>query len=378
MSAPLAGLKVLDLSRVLAGPFATMTLADLGAEVVKVEPPGGDDTRRFGPPFSGGISTYFLSVNRGKRSIVLDLKTPGDLGICRDLAARADILIENFRPGVMERLGLGPQEIRRENPTIIYCRISAFGQEDPRPGYDVVMQHASGIPSITGEPGEEAMKCGASIADLVSGHNAVEGILAALYRRASTGEGALVEVRLMDSIRAMLAYHAGSWLNAGAVPARIGNGHVSVHPYGVYHGADGAFVLAVAQDVQFRALCGLLELPGLLLDPRFQTNPGRVEHRGPLDEALAPALAARPVGALLVALEAAGIPAGPVNDVPGALEGAPIVWQPHPSAGQPGAPERVGSLPTGFQLDEAPWFSERPPPGEAGAHRKEVLEDWLG
>ena len=373
MSAPLAGIKVLDFSRVLSGPFATMTLADLGADVVKVEDPrAGDDTRGFGPPFVAGVSTYFLSVNRGKRSIALDLKKPDDRATARALAEQADVVIENFRPGVMERLGLGAEALRAANPGLIYCCISGFGRAVDRPGYDLMVQGLSGIPSLTGAADGPPNKCGASVADLVSGSNAVQGILAALFRRERTGEGALVDVSMLDGQLALLTYHASAYVNAGKVPGRIGNAHPSIHPFCTYATADGHINVCVGNDSLWATFCGVLAEPGWVSDPRFATNPSRVAHRQDLDALLAPRFATAPTAAWLAALEEAGIPCGPMATVAEALDGATLVEHPHPAGGPP-----VRTVPLPFAIDEAPRAAERGAPA-LGQHRDEVLADWLG
>ncbi len=372
MSAPLAGIKVLDFSRVLSGPFATMTLADLGADVVKVEDPrAGDDTRGFGPPFVAGVSTYFLSVNRGKRSIALDLKKPEDRATARALAEQADVVIENFRPGVMERLGLGAEALRAANPGLIYCCISGFGRAVDRPGYDLMVQGLSGIPSLTGAADGPPNKCGASVADLVSGSNAVQGILAALFRRERTGEGALVDVSMLDGQLALLTYHASAYVNAGKVPGRIGNAHPSIHPFCTYPTADGHINVCVGNDSLWATFCGVLAEPAWVSDPRFATNPSRVAHRKDLDALLAPRFATAPTAAWLAALEEAGIPCGPMATVAEALDGAALVEHPHPAGGPP-----VRTVPLPFAIDEAPRAAERGAPA-LGQHRDEVLADWL-
>ncbi len=370
MSAPLAGIKVLDLTRVLAGPFATMTLADLGADVVKVErPESGDDTRRFGPPFSQGVSTYFLSVNRGKRSIALDLKSPEGLATVRALARVADVVIENFRPGVMERLGLGVEQLRSENPRLVYCCISALGRDQPAAGYDIMVQGLSGIPSLTGD-GTEPWKCGASIADLVSGMNAVQGILAALVRRDRTGKGALVDVSMLDGQMALLTYHASAWLNAGVEPQAWGNQHASIHPYGAYPTETGWLILAIGNDGLFEKLCEQLGVDWHL-DPRFARNEDRVRNREALDVLLTAITEGRPLTAWLTVLSEAGIPSGPMNSVREALAQGPLLEHPHP-----GGKGKVRTCLPGFRLDDAPKGAERGPP-RIGEHGSAVLADWI-
>ena len=372
MTAPLEGLKVLDFSRVLAGPFATMHLADLGAEVVKVERPGtGDDTRAFGPPFSQGVSTYFLAINRGKRSITLDLKTPEGRQTARKLADRADVVIENFRPGVMGRLGLGPEVLRASNPGLVYCSISGFGREVERAGYDLVIQGMGGIPSISGEPEGSPMKCGASIADLVTGLYAVQGILAALQRREKTGTGGLVDVPMIDGQVALLTYHASGLLNAGAHPRRLGNHHPSIHPYGTYEAADGHLNIAVGNDRLFGAFARAMGHSEWVDDSRFAKNADRVANRPELDPQINAILARRTVNEWCDLFQEAGVPAGPINSVADAVSLVDLVEHPHP-AGE----GVVQTAPLPFKLDGAERAARLPPPA-LGEHTKEVLSDWL-
>jgi crotonobetainyl-CoA:carnitine CoA-transferase CaiB-like acyl-CoA transferase len=372
MTSPLDGVRVLDFSRVLAGPYATMYLADLGADVVKVERPGsGDDTRTFGPPFSQGVSTYFLSVNRGKRSIELDLKSEAGRAQAMELSAQADVVIENFRPGVMERLGLGPDVLRSKNPKLIYCSISGFGRNVPRAGYDLVIQGMGGIPSITGGPDGVPAKCGASIADLVTGLNAVQGILAALYRRERTGEGGLVDVPMIDGQAALLTYHASGLLNAGSVPGRLGNHHPSIHPYGSYSADDGFLNIAVGNDRLFIAFAGALGHPEWAADTRFVKNADRVANRLILDELIAGVLKGKTVQQWCETLDAAGVPAGPINTVAQALEQVDLVEHDHP-----GGEGKVKTVPLPYRLDGAGRAAALPPP-RLGAHTEEVLQEWL-
>jgi crotonobetainyl-CoA:carnitine CoA-transferase CaiB-like acyl-CoA transferase len=372
MSAPLEGVRVLDFSRVLAGPFATMHLADLGADVVKVERPEfGDDTRSFGPPFSDGVSTYFLSINRGKRSICLDLKDPGDREIAMELSDQADVVIENFRPGVMERLGLGPEVLRGRNPRLVYCSIRGFGRDVARAGYDLVIQGMGGIPSITGAPDGAPAKCGASIADLVTGLYGVQGILAALFRRERTGKGALVDVPMIDGQVAMLTYHASGLLNGGATPTRLGNHHPSIHPYGSYRAADGFLNIAIGNDRLFKVFAQTMGQPEWEQDTRFAKNVDRVAHRGELDAMIGGILGGGTVQAWCDLFLAAGVPAGPINTVAEALEQVELVEHAHPSG-----KGRVRTAPLPFRVDGAPRAAALPPP-VLGAHTEAVLKDWL-
>lgn len=370
----LAGIRVLDFSRVLAGPYASMHLADLGADVLKVEHPvRGDDTRAYGPPFVDGVSTYFLSVNRGKRSVALDLKDPADRNRARALAAKADVVLENFRPGVMDRLGLGPAALRAEHPGLVYCTIRAFSDpEDPRPGYDLMMQALSGVPSITGAPGTPPAKCGASIADLASGMNAIQGVLAALLRRERTGQGAHVVVSIMEAQRSLLTYHAGAWLNAGSAAPRLGNAHRSIHPFCVYAAREGHLALCIGNDALWGRFCAVLGEPGWATDPRFATNLARVEHRAAVDALLAPRFAQESAGTWADRLLAAGVPAAAMATVPEALAGAETVAHPHPVTGAP-----VRSLPLPLLVDGARPVADRGP-AALGADTEAALADWLG
>jgi crotonobetainyl-CoA:carnitine CoA-transferase CaiB-like acyl-CoA transferase len=317
-------LRVVDFSRILAGPFATMMLGDLGAEVTKVERPGsGDDTRSWGPPFDEtGRATYFQSVNRNKQSVALDLADAGDLERARELVAAADVLVENFRPGTMERLGLGYDELRRASPRLVYCSITGFGggAGATLPGYDLLLQALGGLMSITGEPDGEPQKVGVALVDVLAGLFATVGILAALRHRDDTGEGQRVEVDLLSSLLAALVNQGSAHTLTGAVPARMGNAHPSISPYELYAAADGELVLAVGNDRQFARLCDTLGVPELAADPRFADNAGRVVARVALRVELERALAARGAHEWAERLNEAGVPAGTVNDVGQAFE----------------------------------------------------------
>jgi crotonobetainyl-CoA:carnitine CoA-transferase CaiB-like acyl-CoA transferase len=321
--AALADLRILDFSRVLAGPLATMVLADLGAEVTKVERPGtGDDTRAWGPPYDDrGEATYFGSVNRNKRSVVLDLADPADVGRARALAAESDVVVENFRPGVLDRLGLGAEQLRADRPELVFCSITGFGAGAGAalPGYDLLVQALGGLMSITGTPDGEPQKVGVALVDVITGLFASVGILAALRHRDRTGEGQLVEVDLLSCLLAALVNQGSAYTLAGAVGGRMGNAHPSIAPYELLGTADGELVLAVGTDRQFAALCDVVGVPELAADERFATNPARVAHRDELREALQAALAARPAAEWAPELTAARVPAGQVNDVAGAF-----------------------------------------------------------
>lgn len=319
----LGPLRVLDFSRVLAGPFATMLLADLGAEVTKVERPGtGDDTRSWGPPNdASGTATYFLSVNRNKTSIVLDLADLRDRARARGLALASDVVVENFRPGVMDRLGLGAEELRAANPALVYCSITGFGRcaGAAQPGYDLLVQAVGGLMSITGEPDGEPQKVGVAVVDVLAGLFATVGVLAALRHRDATGEGQRVEVDLLSSLLAALVNQGSAYTCAGVTPTRLGNRHPSIAPYELVPCADREIALAVGTDRQFAALCTVLGDDATARDPRFATNPDRVRHRDDLRAVLCRHLARRPATDWAADLIAAGVPAGVVNDVAGAF-----------------------------------------------------------
>lgn len=354
---PLTGVRVLDLTRVLAGPFCTMLLGDMGAEVIKIEEPGkGDDTRRW-PPFTGGEATYFMSVNRGKQSVTLNLKAPEGLAILKRLAARSDVLVENFRPGTMERLGLGHRALARLNPRLVYCSISGFGESGPeahRPGYDLIVQGESGIMDLTGFPDGPPVKVGNSIADLVAGLSAAHGIVLALLARTRTRRGQKVEIAMLDVMASLLTYQAGIYFGTGQRPARKGNQHPSIVPYEVFKVSDAYVTIGVANNALWKQFCAALERPELATDPRFDTEAGRVEHREELVPLLSAILATRTADEWLKRLEAAGVPAGRIKSVAEVCESehllarGMIVRLPHPTAGHVtvmGVPVRLGATP---------------------------------
>jgi crotonobetainyl-CoA:carnitine CoA-transferase CaiB-like acyl-CoA transferase len=323
MASALSNLRVLDFSRVLAGPFATMMLGDLGAEVIKVERPRvGDETRSWGPPFDEqGRATYFQAVNRNKRSVTLDLRDPEDLERARELAAASDVLVENFRPGVLDGFGLGYDDLRISHPELIYCSITGFGPGAgaAMPGYDLLVQAVGGLMSITGSPQGEPQKVGVAIVDVVAGLFATTGILAALHHRDQSGEGQHVEVNLLSSLLAALVNQGSAFTVGSVVAGRMGNAHPSIAPYELFATASGELVVAVGNDRQFEALCDVLNGPELAADPRFATNSVRVLHRNQLRAALATRLAARPAAEWAQLLTAARVPAGAVNDIAGAF-----------------------------------------------------------
>lgn len=315
---PLEGVLVADFSRVLAGPLCTMTLADLGARVIKVERPGaGDDTRSWGPPWSATGATYFESVNRNKESVCLDLADPEDQVLARELALRADVLVENFKPGGLERLGLGYAELSTENPGLVYASISGFGSSGGRdiPGYDFIVQAVGGLMSITGEADGSPYKAGVALVDVLTAKDATIAVLAALRAREHTGQGSHVQVNLLSSLQGALANQAQAYLGAGVVPGRMGNAHPSIVPYQLLECADGPLAVACGNDGQFARLARELGAPELAQDDRFRTNSARVEHRGELIPRLEQLLAAAPSHEWQDRLTRAGVPAGRVAGI---------------------------------------------------------------
>jgi crotonobetainyl-CoA:carnitine CoA-transferase CaiB-like acyl-CoA transferase len=358
-------LVVLDFSRVLAGPLATMLLGDFGARVVKIErPQTGDDTRAWGPPYApDGQATYFQSVNRNKHSEAIDLSARAGRDHARALAATADVVVENFRPGVMDRLGLGYAELRAANPRLVFCSITGFGRGGGAalPGYDLLVQALGGLMSITGSPDAEPQKVGVALVDVIAGLFACTGILIALRQRERSGRGQRVEVDLLSALLAALVNQGSAYTQAGVVGRRMGNAHPSIAPYEVFAAGDGDMVLAVGNDRQFGALCTVLAVPDLAADSRFATNPARVANRAALREALERALAGRGVEEWVAELTAAGVPAGRVNDIAAAFGLAarlglePIV----PVAGS----DRTAHLTRNpIRLSETPASYRLPPP----------------
>jgi crotonobetainyl-CoA:carnitine CoA-transferase CaiB-like acyl-CoA transferase len=363
------GIRIVDFSRVLAGPLATMVLGDLGADVIKVERPGiGDETRSWGPPHDGrGESTYFQSVNRNKASVTIDLATDAGRAHARGLAAGADVVVENFRPGVMEGLGLDYVALSAEDPGLVYCSITGFGAgEGARlPGYDLLVQALGGLMSITGTPDGEPQKVGVALVDVITGLFASVGILAALRHREATGEGQLVSLDLFSCLLAALVNQGSGYTVAGVVPGRMGNTHPSISPYEVFPTGDGELVLAVGNDRQFAILCELIGAPELATDARFATNADRVTHRDELRTALIARLSARPAVEWAETLTDARVPAGVVNDVAGAFALAqaigldPIV--PVPRADGSGTTVALTRNPIGLSRTP-PTYRSAPPP----------------
>jgi crotonobetainyl-CoA:carnitine CoA-transferase CaiB-like acyl-CoA transferase len=366
---------VADFSRVLAGPFAAMVLGDLGAEVIKVERPSGDDTRSWGPPWApDGTSTYYQSVNRNKRSIVLDLADGRDRVLAARLIERSDVLIENFRPGTLERFGLGEETTRAANPRLVSCSLTGFGSGAGAalPGYDLLVQAVGGLMSVTGQEQGPPTKVGVALVDVIAGLFATVAILAALAERERSGIGQRAEVSLLGSLLAALVNQASGFLGAGVIPARMGNRHPSIAPYESFASADGEIVVAVGNDRQFLSLCRELGCTALATDARFATNAARVEHHADLVAELGPLIGQRPGAALAQTLSAAGVPCGPVNDVSGAFAlasslGLPSIVEMAEGARQVASP---------IALDATPPSYRRIPPA-LGADG-EALRTWLG
>lgn len=373
---PLAGVLVADFSRVLAGPYATMLLADLGADVIKVESPGGDETRTWMPPVRDGVSTYYLGINRGKRSIALDLRDAGDAELARELARRADVLIQNFRPGGLAKYGLDFDAVRATNPGVVYSSISGFGAGAGAavPGYDLMVQAISGLMSLTGAPDGPPYRAGISVFDVMAGNHAVIGILAALRHRDATGEGQHVEVNLLSSALSGLVNHSSAYVAGGVVPYRMGNAHPSVFPYEPLPTADHDLIVAAANDGQFRRLCTVLGIPEVADDPRFARNAGRTEHREQLRPLLVERLATRGAVEWFELLVEAGVPSGPINTIDGGFAMARrFELEPVVEVGEGERALPMARHPIGFSATPA---SYRLPPPELDEHGAE-LRTWL-
>ncbi|MFB7327873.1 CaiB/BaiF CoA transferase family protein [Streptomyces sp. NPDC056190] len=375
---PLSGVLVADFGRVLAAPYATMLLADLGADVIKVEHPAtGDDTRAWGPPHAHDEATYFLSVNRNKRSLALDLRDEPDRRRATELARRADVLFENFRPGTMHKYGLGYGQVRSVNPGIVYCSITGFGAGPGAafPGYDLLIQAVGGLMSVTGPAPGQPVKTGVALVDVLTGLHAAMGVLAALRHRDATGEGQHVEVNLLSSLLSSLVNQAAAYTLAGQVPGILGNRHPSIAPYDVYQAKDQPFVIAVGNDRQFAALCRGLGAPELTDDTRFATNPDRVARVDELAELLGELLAARTAVEWFEHLTPLGVPCGPVNDLAQAFDLADrLSLAPRAAVtGDEGSPMDLVANP--ISLSRTPPRYDRRPP-RLGEHTSEVA-DWL-
>jgi crotonobetainyl-CoA:carnitine CoA-transferase CaiB-like acyl-CoA transferase len=378
---PLHGLLVVDLTRVLSGPYCTMLLADMGARVIKIERPNrGDDTRAWGPPFVGDESAYFLSINRNKESLTLDLKQPAARTILERLLDRADVLAENFRPGAMERLGFGYDEVAARWPRLVYCSISGFGQTGPRrdqPGYDAVVQAEAGLMSITGDADGPAYRLGVAIGDIVSGMFAAQGVAMALLARERTGRGQRVDVGMLDSTAALLTYQAGSYFATGLAPERMGNRHPTIVPYETFAASDGEFVLAVGNDDQWQRCCRVVGLVELAADPRFTTNRERVRNYDVLRPLLADRLRSRTRAAWIEALTAEGVPCGAVRDVAEVLEDPQIAARSMVEAAEHATLGSVRVLGVPVKLSDTPG-SVRTAPPTLGQHTDQILRNDLG
>jgi crotonobetainyl-CoA:carnitine CoA-transferase CaiB-like acyl-CoA transferase len=380
MPKPLDGVKVLDLTRVLAGPYCTMLLADMGADVVKVERPGtGDDTRAYGPPFLNGESAYFLSINRNKRSLTLNLKHDKGLHILRRLLETADVVVENFRPGTMEDFGFGYEAVQQFNPRLIFCSISGYGHTGPDsdlPGYDLIIQGEGGTASLTGDPNGPPYKVGTSQADIIAGMMGFQGILLALLARMQTGRGQKVDIGMLDCQVALLTYQAGIYFATGECPTRMGNQHPTITPYETYRCQDGYINLACGNDSMWRTFCRAVGQTAWAEDARFRTNADRVQHRRQLSALLEPVMLQKTAQEWIELLRAHGIPCGRIQSVREVCESPQVraremvVTLEHPKAGQ----MRVTGVP--IKLSDTPGAVDTPPP-LLGEHTSQVLTDWL-
>ncbi|MDJ1009367.1 MAG: CoA transferase [Paracoccaceae bacterium] len=364
MERPLAGLRVVELARVLAGPWAGQTLSDLGAEVIKIESPDGDDTRAWGPPFverdGDRSAAYFHAANRGKRAISLDLKTDEGRTTLTSIVRGADALIENFKTGALDRMGIGYDALSAVNPGLVWCSITGFGQTGPyarRAGYDYIVQGMSGLMSVTGEPDGQPMKTGVAITDLFAGLYGVIALQAALAQRARTGQGQKIDLSLLDTGLAMTANQAMNYLATGMAPGRLGNAHPNLVPYQVFPAADGWLIVAVGNDAQFGRLCGLLGLPELASDPDHRNNDSRVRNRAALTERLAARTSAFAVDRLLALCEAEGVPAGPINDLEQVFADPQVI-----ARGMEISPGGVPGVRTPLAFSQAELDLERPSP----------------
>lgn len=381
MPGPLHGVTVVDLSRILAGPYCTMMLGDMGAEIIKIEQPGsGDDTRTWGPPWAGGESAYYLAINRNKRSLTLNLKRPRARELLLRLVARADVVIDNFKVGGLDQLGLGWETLRAANPRLVHCSISGYGPDGPyaeRPGYDFIAQAMGGLMSVTGEPDGPPLKLGVAAADMTTGMFACIAILAALHHRDETGEGQHLDVSLLESIVAWLANIGSSYLVAGVEGRRFGNAHPNVVPYRLFEASDKWFVVACGNDRQFAALSKIVQRPELAEDSRFTTNAGRVTNRELLEPLLVSIFTSRPAQSWIDGLLAAGVPAGPVNSVsevfedPQVLARQMLIELDHPTIG------RLRQTGFPFKFSATPAEARLAPP-LLGQHTDELLNELFG
>lgn len=386
MTAPttglLSGIRVLDLTRVLAGPYCTMLLGDMGADVIKVEAPDkGDDTRQWGPPFTqSGISAYFISANRNKRSLTLNLKHPAALDILRQMIAQSDVLVENFKPGTLERLGLTYEAMQALRPDLIYCTVSGYGYNGPdshKPGYDFIAQARGGLMSITGPADGEPVRVGLAIADLLSGIYACNAITAALFARERQKTGQRIDISLFDAQVGTLSYVASNYLISGKQPKRYGNGHPNIVPYQSFKASDGYFAFASGNDGQWNKFCAAAGRPDLAEDPRFATNPKRVENRETLIPILDELFATRPVAEWLAACEQAGVPAGPINTIDQVFTDPQVLAREMVLHGQLSSGEPIDMLASPIKVPTSPMQLRYPPPA-LGEHTQSILSSELG
>lgn len=377
----LTGIRILDLSRVVSGPFCSMLLGDLGAEVIKIEEPvNGDDSRAFGPPFSGGESAYFLSVNRNKRSCAVNLRDKEGLNIIRQLALQCDVLLDNFRPGTMERLGLSHHELRASNPALISCSITGFGRtgaDATRPGYDLIIQGESGVMDITGDPNGPPTKIGTSMADLLTGQFASQGIMAALIERARTGKGRHVDVSMLDCMASLLTFNAGIYFTTGQSPRRRGNTHATIAPYETFKTLDGWLNIGVANDKFWLLFCSVIERPDLATEQRYAKAVDRVRFREELVPQVARIIETKPRSHWIERLSRAGVPYGDIRSVQEVCEAEQltsrgmVIEMQHPTAGI------VKNIDSPLRFDDRNDNHHEPPP-LLGQHTAEVLETMLG
>jgi crotonobetainyl-CoA:carnitine CoA-transferase CaiB-like acyl-CoA transferase len=374
MVAPLDGIRVIELARILAGPWAGQTLADLGADVIKVEAPDGDDTRRWGPPFIEAegerTAAYFHATNRGKRSVICDFRTPEGQEVVRRLVADADVVIENFKVGGLEKYGLDCDSLRKVNPRLIYCSITGFGQDGPyahRAGYDFIIQGMSGLMSVTGAADGQPQKVGVAVTDIFTGVYAATAILAALVQRGRTGEGQRIDMALLDVATSIMANQAMNYLASGKAPGLMGNAHPNLAPYAVFACRDGWLILATGNDGQYQRLCRILGLMDMATDPRFLTNADRIAHRGELTLRITGATESWAKADLLAACEAEGVPAGPINDLAEVFADPQVI-----ARGLQIAPGGLPGVRSPMSFSAAELALDRPAP-RLGQHQDEVL-----
>ena len=377
---PLSGVKVLDLTRIVSGPFATMLLGDLGAEIIKIEEPvSGDESRTYGPPFVNGESAYFLSINRNKKSCAINLKTPEGIALIRELALKSDVLIENFRPGTLKKFGLSYEELKKQNPGLIYCAITGFGQTGPdshRPGYDLIIQGESGVMDITGDSDGPPTKVGTSIADLLTGQYASQGVLAALVERSRTGEGRRVEVAMYDCLASLLTFNAGGYFATGNTPKRKGNSHPSIVPYETFETLDGWINIGVANDKFWNSFCKIIDRLDLQNDPKFAMASDRVKNRLELLPTIREIIKENKKSQWIGLLEKAGIPSGMIKNVGEVCDSEQLISRgmilnmPHPIAGI------VKNIDSPLRFDDRNDEVHAAPP-ILGQHTHEILSNVL-